>query len=337
MKRRTLIGLAATTPLLVPPAIARIKSQQVSGPQYILATGVTSGTYYPVGLGIQRMIETTAQPRTRFEVRAISSAGSYDNIEFLRSKTADMGFCQALYANYARNGAGPWTDVGAVEGIRSVCSLWPNVEHFLMRPGLLETGSASELRERQLRMNLGGRRSGTRGSGLLILSSMGMEIDDEDLYFMGAEDSVKALLSNSVDLIALPGGVPVAAVSKAYRLSRAQIQMLAFDREEAIMADGGFQLWSPYEIPAGIYPGQDAPIPTIAQPNSLLVREDMDEDHVYAVLKGIFTHSRFLRTVHPAMNQIDLGSSLDGLSFPLHKGAQRFLKEQGLSIPRALR
>lgn len=97
------------------------------------------------------------------------------------------------------------------------------------------------------------------------------------------------------------------------------------------------QLWKPYTIPEGIYPGQARAIQTIAQPNILLAREDMNERHVYEILKGIHTYTRFLRTVHPAMNQIDIGASLNGLSFPLHKGAQRFLKEQGLSIPSALR
>lgn len=81
-----------------------------------------------------------------------------------------------------------------------------NVEHFLARPGLLETPNATELAARQLRLNLGFRRSGARGSGLLLLSQLGMEIDEEDLYFMGADDSVKALLSNSVDLITVPVG-----------------------------------------------------------------------------------------------------------------------------------
>lgn len=124
MKRRSLIRLAAAAPLLAGSAQARIKSQQASGPQYILATGVTSGTYYPVGLGMQRMVETTLEPRDPFELRAISSAGSFDNIEFLRSDTAQMGFSQALYSGYASNGNGPWSEIGPVKGIRSVTALW---------------------------------------------------------------------------------------------------------------------------------------------------------------------------------------------------------------------
>ncbi len=318
-------------------ALARPKSQNSTLARYRLATGTAGGTYYPVGVGIQQMLEATLAPRDAFEVRAITTAGSFENIDYLAEDTAQIAFCQALFARHAHNGEGPWEDTGPVSGLRSVAGLWPNVEHFIARPGVLASAQAGELIDRPLRINLGNRRSGAAGSARHLLRSLGVDLrDDTSLYYMGYLDSVRALTANTVDLVCLPGGVPVAAVTRAFRQTRGRCQLLNFTPAQVESADGGYGLWRPYRVSTAAYQGMTAPVMTLAQPNVMLARRELPAAHVYRMLKGIFEHSRFLYTVHPAVREMQLARSLEALVYPLHPGAQRFFEEQGVVIPDAL-
>ena len=101
-------------------------------------------------------------------------------------------------------------------------------------------------------------------------------------------------------------------------------------------ANAGFDLWTPYTLPAGTYPGQERNVATIAQPNFLGVRADVDEEAVYQITKAMHENLPFLHNIQKATHAISLESALSGLPVPLHSGAARFYQESGLEIPGAL-
>ena len=67
--------------------------------------------------------------------------------------------------------------------------------------------------------------------------------------------------------------------------------MLDFTDDQIKKANGDGDLWTRYVVKSGVYPGQKEDIQTIAQPNFLAVREDVDEDAVYRITKTILTAS----------------------------------------------
>ena len=75
---------------------------------------------------------------------------------------------------------------------------------------------------------------------------------------------------------------------------------------------------------------------TIAQPNILTVREDVDAEHVYQITKTIYENLPFLNAIHKATRVMALEKAITGLPMPLHPGALRYYKEQGLEIPERL-
>ena len=77
-------------------------------------------------------------------------------------------------------------------------------------------------------------------------------------------------------------------------------------------------------------------VATIAQPNFLGVRADVDEEAVYQITKAMYENLPFLHNIHKATHAISLESALSGLPVPLHSGAARFYQESGLEIPGAL-
>ena len=106
--------------------------------------------------------------------------------------------------------------------------------------------------------------------------------------------------------------------------------------DELAKMDGGRELWVPYKIAAGTYPGQNKDINTIAQPNFLAVNANVDENHVYMLTKTMFENLGFLQAIHPATKEMTIETALAGLPLPLHPGAARYFTEAGVTIPERL-
>jgi TRAP transporter TAXI family solute receptor len=76
---------------------------------------------------------------------------------------------------------------------------------------------------------------------------------------------------------------------------------------------------------------------TIAQPNFLAVRADVDEEAVYPITKTVYENLPFLQNIHAATKAMALEKAIAGLPAPLHPGALRYYEEAGLTIPDRLR
>ena len=133
--------------------------------------------------------------------------------------------------------------------------------------------------------------------------------------------------------IGTPAGVPTSAVTKAMASMGDGVTLLGFTPEQAAKADGGLGIWTEYRIPAGTYPGQDQDVVTIAQPNFLAVRADLDDETIYKITKTIYENLPFLRGIHKATTAMALEKAIAGLPMPLHPGAIRYYEEAGVEIP----
>ena len=307
---------------------------------YLLATASTGGTYYPVGVALATLIKVRLQPGEGINLSAINSAGSGENVKLLREDEAQFAILQGLYGYFAWNGLGPVEPDGPQENLRAVTMLWPNVEHFVLHNDYVATGTIADIMGAQGEAaSMGRRNSGTIGSNSVLLEHLG--IDDLeaafDLVYLGYNPSADALQNGQIVAMSTPAGDPVAAVTRAFAAMGDDITLLQFDAEQAAQADGGFGLWTPYTVPAGTYPGVDEDTQTVAQPNFLAVRADLDEEAVYLITKTIYENLGFLQDIHPVTNAMSLDSALAGLPMPLHPGALRYYDEVGLEVPDNLR
>lgn len=300
---------------------------------YILATASTGGTYYPVGVALSTLVKVKLQPGEGIGLSAINSAGSAENVKLLREDEVQFAILQGLYGYYAWQGAGPISE--PQEQLRSVTMLWQNVEHHLVSSEFAETGTVSDLvAMKGESMAMGQRNSGTIGSNRVILGNLGVDIDEDyDLFYAGYTPSAEALQDGRVAGISTPAGVPVSAVTQALASMGDDATLLRFTDEQAEQADGDFGIWTPYNIPAETYPGQTEAIQTIAQPNLLAVRADVPEEDIYRITRTVYENLGFLRGIHQATNAMALEKAIAGLPMPLHPGAARYYREQGIEIP----
>lgn len=305
---------------------------------YLLTTASTGGTYYPVGVALSTLVKVKLQPKHKIGMSAINSAGSGENVKLLRENEAQFAILQGLYGYWAWNGLGPVKADGPQKGMRSVTMLWQNVEQFTMLAKYAKAGNIKDLSGvKGKHLALGKKNSGTLGSNTFLLANLGFDVtNDFKLVYVGYGPSADALQNGQVVAMSTPAGVPTGAVTRAVATMGDKLSFLEFTDEQVTQADGGLNLWNRYVIPANTYPKQAKEINTIAQPNFLAVRADVDEDAVYMITKTIYENLPFLVAIHKATKAMKLEKAVQGLPMPLHPGAVKYYKEAGLEIPQRL-
>jgi TRAP transporter TAXI family solute receptor len=299
---------------------------------YVLNTASTGGTYHPVGTAISTLSKVRLLPSEGFSLTAVNSAGSGANVQALSAGTADFAILQGLYGSYAVNGTGPITEPQT--NLRSVTMLWQNVEQFVVASELATTGTVTDLAALTGQtVGMGRDNSGTIGSNSVLLEGLGLSLDDFTNISAGYGPTADALANGQAVAAGIPSGPPTGAITRLMASNEGGFTILNVTADELVAMDGGRDLWVPYTIDAGTYPGQEADINTIAQPNFLAVNADIDEEHVYMLTKTMYENLPFLQSIHPATNAMALEKAMAGLPAPLHPGAARYYTEMGLDIP----
>ncbi|GGD35943.1 C4-dicarboxylate ABC transporter substrate-binding protein [Malaciobacter pacificus] len=302
--------------------------------KYVIATASTGGTFYPVGVGIATIasLKLAKQHKTTFS--AITSAGSAENVDMLEKGEVNFAIIQGLFGSMAWQGKAKY-DGDAKKNLRSISMLWQNVEQFTIRKDFVKTGNAMDLKNLYGEsFSIGGRSSGSRVSSEIIMESLGIDYNKMNIQYLGYTPSSTALQDGKIDGMNTPSGPPTSAVTNAFAsIGNDKIKVLDFTSEQLAKITENYPVWTPFNIKAGTYPGQDKDINTIAQPNLLVVTKDTPEETVYLLTKTIYENLPFLNTVHKATKAMSLDKAISGLPMPLHPGAARFYKEQGINIP----
>ena len=332
--RQFMFVIAAVAMLLGPISTAQAADER----NYLLATASTGGTYYPVGVALSTLVKVNLQPKQKIGMSAINSAGSGENIKLLRENEVQFAILQGLYGAYAWNGTGPIESEGPQKNLRSVSMLWQNVEHYAVLKKFAKSGTVSDIVAlKGEAMSMGKKNSGTLGSNTVLLGNLGVDIEkDFNLIYVGYGPTADALQNGQISGFGIPAGVPASAVTKAMANLGDDMAVLDLTDEQMKQADGGLGLWTRYVIPADTYPGQKKDINTIAQPNFLGVRADVDEDAVYQITKTIYENLPFLNAIHGATKAMAIEKAIAGLPMPLHPGAAKYYQEVGIKIPARL-
>jgi TRAP transporter TAXI family solute receptor len=305
---------------------------------YILATASTGGTYYPVGVALSTLIKVKIEPKYKVSMSAISSAGSGENIKLIREKEAQFAILQGLYGYYAWNGTGQLAKSGKQKYLRSISMLWLNVEQFIIDKNLSKNNTISDiLKLKGKNMAFGKKNSGTIGSNKKILENLGVNIEKQyKLLHAGYGPSATALQDGKVSGVGIPAGVPTGAITALFAVAHNRIAPLSFTKRQLKTVNKKLNLWIPYTIKAGTYPNLNKDWKTIAQPNFLAVHKNVDEEFVYLLTKTIYENLLFLQAIHKATLAMNIKKAIAGLPVPLHKGAVRYYKEMGITIPKKL-
>jgi len=297
---------------------------------YVLSTGTTGGTFYPVGVALSTLV--TAQEQEQFALTAISSAGSMENVKLLRDNQAQFALVLGVFAAWAWNGEGPVRNPQTQ--LRSISAMWPNVEHFVLLSRLIKNGTMMDLNELDgERFVIGARNSGAEQTGLYLFDALGIDRERITLAYMGYGASASAIQDGNIVGMNIPAGAPVSAITRAYAQLGNDITLLEFSDAELQAINSKDPLWDHYTLEPGTYPYQEQAITTASSSNVLIVREDVDEEVVYQLTRMLWENLATLQEIHSATRSMSMQAALRGVAVPLHPGAIRYYREQDLEIP----
>ena len=125
-------------------------------------------------------------------------------------------------------------------------------------------------------------------------------------------------------------------VSLGFPVIKLRSNVIPFSKEDIDKICEKFPFYSPFEMPAGIYKGQDKPIPNPSVWNTVACTASLDEELVYKLVKAVFENADYLQKIHPFAKYTTPENALMHSVIPLHPGAARYYKEMGLTIPERL-
>ena len=303
-----------------------------------LATATKGGTYYPVGVAIATLINDKLSSAKGISMEATTSAGSFENIDLLEANHAQLAIIESLVGSMAWRGVDRYQGRRKM-GILTITALWEDVVHILVKAEKAKTGNVMDLAQfGKDGFSMGKRGSGTRNVNETILTNLGIDPNQVfSLVEFGYMDSSLALQKGDISGMSTPAGLPVNAVTEAFlKIGAKNLRILEFTKEQVDRVNRPLKVWSPYVIPANTYSGQTQSVNSMAQPNFLAARQNVDENTVYLLTKTIYENLPSLRNAHKAIHSMDLKNAIHNLPAPLHPGAIKYYQEQGIEIPNHL-
>ena len=287
--------------------------------QLIIATGGTSGTYYPLGGGMADHITKN----TGITATAQSTGASAENVRLLRDQQADIAFIQNDIAEYAINGTAMFEQDGKIESFQALAALYDETIQIVVSA---DSNIASVADLKGKRVSVGSPGSGTEKNAEQILEAYGLTFDDVQLQRLSFGDSAKAIQDGQLDAAFQTAGTPTAAITELAVTTGVKIIPIDADKIDAIIAKYPFYVKT--TIPANTYETVSEDIETVSVKSMLVIRSDLSEDLVYNVTKAIFENTDKLG--HAKAKEIKLENALQGVSIPVHPGAKKYFDEKGV-------
>ena len=307
-----------------------------------IGTAATGGSFFEVGGLIAGAISgpTEGPPCGRggsCGVRGLvavaqATPGSIDNLRQINTGQIESGFAQADLAGWAYNGVNLFSVGGPLRKLRGLASLFPVAVHLVV-PADSPIRSFEDLRGK--RLALGETGSGTAAVSAVLLAAAGLGESDFTAKYLRPGPAGTELKAGTIDAIFLAGGYPVPAIREVAASMPIRLVPIEGKVVETLRKD--FSFYYPSEIPAGTYHGVDTATASLGSSALWLVNADVEPDLVFAITESLWNPAtaKILGTLDPIGSRIRLSRALDGLSVPLHPGAERFYREKGMPVDTA--
>ena len=289
-----------------------------------IGTGGQTGVYFVVGQSICRLVNRgTAEHNLK--CTAPSTGGSIANINAIKAGDMDMGVAQSDWQFHAYNGSSQF-EGDKFENLRAVFSVHGEPFTVVARA---DSGISNFEELFGKRVNVGNPGSGQRATMDVVLGAMGKSSDDFALAseLKPAEQSA-ALGDNKVDAIIYTVGHPNGSIQEATSTVDAKLVNVTGDAIDKLVADNPY--YAKATIPGGLYKGNDDDTQTFGVKATFVTSADVDDDVVYTVVKAVFDNFDRFKGLHPAFATLQEADMIaDGLSAPLHPGAEKYYRERG--------
>jgi uncharacterized protein len=320
-------ALAGGVALLAAPAlpgntgVAHAQQQQF----VTIGTGGVTGVYYAVGGAVCRLLN---KDRKAHGIRCSveSTGGSAFNINTIKAGELDFGLSQSDVQYNALKGLAQFKEGGPYADLRAVYSVHPEPFTVLARKEA-NVKTFTDLKGK--RVNVGNPGSGTRASMEELLSALGWKMSDFSLASeLRADEHGPALCDNKIDGFFYGVGHPSANIQDPTTSCGAKLVSITGPAVDKLVASNPY--YAKATIPGGMYSNNPDGTQTYGVLATMVTSAKTSDNVVYQLVKATFDNFEEFKKLHPAFANLKPEEMVkNGLSAPLHAGAEKFYKEKG--------
>ena len=290
--------------------------------QYIMGTGPTGGTYYPLGAAISKVASQYAEG---INITVRSTGGITENCRLMGTNKLEFGLLSGGIAKYAYEGKEMFSK--PYSNIRGIGFIYLDVIQWIVMADS-DIYSLEDMKGK--RVGPGPAGSGGESTAKLLFEAAGMSYKDFTATMLPHAQAADRFRDRQLDTLQMFVAVPQATIIDLSTMHKIRLVEIKGDLRKRFQEKYPFYI--SVTIPAGSYKGIDKDVETIGDVSSLYVREDIPADDVYKVTKAIYEHAEEIGQIHPVGKQIKLKDATKGIPIPFHEGAIRYFKEKGIEI-----
>jgi TRAP transporter TAXI family solute receptor len=301
--------------------LPRAEAQQVD--VFTVGSGNVSGGYYEAARAIcnafnRREADARCSPEP--------TAGSLYNLEMLRDGQLDFAFAQSDWQGAALHGIGAFAAKGAMTGLRSVMSLYPEMITILARRDAGIEGFGDLIGKR---LDIGPPGSGRNASLSRIIEMLDLgPADFSRISELPAESAMSELCAGRIDATILIVGHPNATVGQTLR--DCDVTLVPFGGQKVDATLAATPELRPFVIRSATYPEVTAEVPTYAVIATIVTRADVDPEIVQTLVTVTLSDLREIKVRAPVLRGLTADAMRrEGLTAPLHPGAEAAFAQSG--------
>jgi TRAP transporter TAXI family solute receptor len=170
--------------------------------------------------------------------------------------------------------------------------------------------------------------SGTLVYARLILEAYGLTERDIIAEYIKPAPAIVKIVADQLDAFFITAGYPTASVAELTATAGARLVPIDGPQAQRLLEQHSFFVSD--TIPAGTYPGNEV-IDTISVGAQWVVSAQVDERLIYDIVRALWNVNtrKLLDKGHAKGKHITLENALNGISIPLHPGAEKFYREMG--------
>ena len=323
------------------PCIAAEATDVPQRVPFQIATGSSTGTYFPVGAllsevlshppGVTRCEAANACGPSGVIISTLASQGSVANVISVNTGMISSGLAQADVVSLAMDGRGPFRKTGPAKNLRVIADLYGEDLH-LLAANRSRISSVADLRGKRVSLSPEG--SGTAVTARAVLAAYGIPEKAIRPNFDSPEDAADLMRGGKLDGLFLVGGVPSKVAQELIAGGVAHLVPLTGPGLKRLVKEDSYL--DPHGIPKGAY-GNSSEVETVSVDALWITGASEPENLIYGILKALYNPAN-----RPAIQAARQGTHFVEASYgakpapaPPHPGAYRFFSEAGLMKPTA--
>lgn len=292
-----------------------------SGYFITVATGPTSGLYYPIGGAFSSIF----QNKLSYKSSVQSTGASVENINLILTGGAELAITMSDSVAQAYGAFGAFEGKAPAEDLRSIMGLYPNYVQLVTT----EKSGITKFEDlKGKRVGVGAPNSGVELNARMMYEAHGMTYEDSSVDYLNYGEAIDQMKNNLVDAVFVTSGIPNATVMELGTV--ANIVVVPIEGEGLKKLIEKYPFFVEAIIPADVY-DTSSDVTTATVRNIMLVSKDLPDEIVYDLTKGIFENIADIKASHAtAEKHISLENSHIGVDIPFHPGAIKYYEEQGI-------